>query len=287
MSLVNQHRADLGEGQLVSSPALSASAVWKARHMAQFGYFSHDDPATPSTPARTVGDRIATCGYSASWGENIAEGFQTAQAVLNAWLGSAGHKANIENGSYKATGVGVATGSNGAVYWVQDFGTVVDGGSPPPTTTTPPPPPPTTTAATTTTKPSTTTSRTTTTTHSGTTTTAPATTTGPASTTTTTSAGKQASLGLAVVHAGVHARRLALTTRVSTSGATTAAVHVKCAAAVGNRNLRVVVNAYRGTVARCSWRLPRGLAAGASAQGWVRVTVGSLHVRRSFQLRLS
>ena len=283
MALVNQHRAGLGESQLVTSPTLNASAVWKARHMAQFGYFSHDDPGPPTatTPARTVADRIATCGYTASWGENIAEGFQDAQSVLNAWLGSAGHKANIENASYRATGVGVATGSNGAVYWVQDFGTVADGGSPPPpTTTAPPPPPPTTTAATTTTRP------TTTTTHSGTTTTSPSTTTPPAATTTTTAQGKQATLRLAVVHTGIKARRLALTTQVSASGVTAPRVFVKCAAHVGGRDLRVVANIFRGSLARCTWRLPQTLQSGAKARGFIKVTLGSLHVQRAFGLKL-
>ncbi len=49
MSLINQHRAGLGEVQLATSPTLTASAVWKARHMANFGYFSHDDPGPPTT----------------------------------------------------------------------------------------------------------------------------------------------------------------------------------------------------------------------------------------------
>ncbi len=285
MALVNQHRAGLGEGQLVTSPTLSASAVWKARHMAAFNYFSHDDPGPPiaPTPARTAADRVATCGYHASWGENIAEGFTTAQSVLTAWLNSAGHKANIENPSYVATGVGVATASNGAVYWVQDFGFVADGGGTPPGTTTAPPtttaPAPTTTTVSTTTSPATTTSRSTTTTHS--------TTTAPSATTTTTPQGAQVSLRLAAVHAGVRSKRLALTTKVSSSGLGPAgSVHVKCAARLGKRNLRVVLNVFRGNLARCAWRLPRTVSRGAKARGWIRVTQGPLHVRRAFGLKL-
>src|SRR5581483_9122401 len=135
--------------------ALTASAVWKARHMANYNYFGHDDPAPPV--ARTAADRVATCGYPYGFGENIATGFATAQAAVNAWLSSSGHKANIENPSYLVTGVGVATASNGATYWVQDFGRVSDGGDPPPTTTAPPPPPPHTTTRVTTTGATTTT----------------------------------------------------------------------------------------------------------------------------------
>ena len=291
MSLINQHRASLGLGQLVTSPALTASAVWKARHMAAFNYFAHDDygPPTTTTPARTAADRVATCGYNASWGENIAEGFPDAQSAVNAWLGSAGHKANIENGAFVATGLGVATASNGAIYWVQDFGVVADGGSPPPTTTAPPPTtsPGTTTSPTTTTAPgTTTTSHTTTSTRS--TTTAATTTTGPSATTTTTATGTKVTLRLAVIHADVRPRRLGLTTQVHSSTATTAApVSVKCAARIGRRDLRVVVNVYRTGFAHCSWRLPRDLQPGARAQGWIKVRQGSLHVRRSFKLALA
>src|SRR3982751_277260 len=66
LTLINQHRAGMGLGQLVSSPSLTASAVWKARHMAAYNYMAHDDPAPPL--ARSPGDRIAACGYpSAGW----------------------------------------------------------------------------------------------------------------------------------------------------------------------------------------------------------------------------
>ncbi len=296
MSLINQHRAGLGEGQLVTSPTLTASAVWKARHMANYNYFSHDDPAPPV--ARTAADRVATCGYSASWGENIAEGFTSAQSVVDAWLNSAGHKANIENASFVATGIGVATAGNGAVYWVQDFGTVADGGSPPPTTstttTTPPPPTTTTTAPTTTSVPTTTTTAPpsppppSTTPKTTTTTSAPA--------TTAPGQGGQASspafpLRLARFALHVHARKIVLATRVSIGGTAPPAAHVKCAARLGRRDLRVVVNVYRHVQAHCVWRLPRGLEAGSVkrrvvvARGWVRVRQGSAHVRKPFRFR--
>lgn len=137
VDLVNQHRAALGLSQLAVSPTLQSAAVWKSRHMAYYGYLQHDDPAPPV--ARTVADRLAACGYpigSVGWGENIAYGYSTAQSVMNAWLASPGHKANIENASFRAIGVGVARASNGAYYWTQDFGTLADGSS-----TTPPPPP--------------------------------------------------------------------------------------------------------------------------------------------------
>jgi uncharacterized protein YkwD len=125
VDLVNAHRAEIGLGRLAVSPTLTAAATWKARHMAAFSYLSHDDPAPP-TP-RTAGDRFSACGYPQStWGENIATGYGTAQAVVDAWLASPGHRANIERPEFVATGVAVA---GTQPYWAQSFGSVVDAGS--------------------------------------------------------------------------------------------------------------------------------------------------------------
>ena len=132
VQLVNQHRATLGLRALKVSPSLSASAVWKARHMATYSYMAHDDPAPPV--ARTAADRIAACGYQGGWGENIAAGFTTPAAVLAAWLQSPGHRANIENPAYVVTGAGASVTANGVTVWAQDFGLTDDSGSagPPP-----------------------------------------------------------------------------------------------------------------------------------------------------------
>lgn len=135
--LVNAHRATLGLRALKVSPALTASAVWKARHMATYGYMAHDDPAPPV--ARTAGERITACGYGGGWGENIAVGFATPAAVLAAWLQSPGHRANIENASYVVTGAGVSVSSGGVTLWAQDFGLADDSGSSgPPKSASPP-----------------------------------------------------------------------------------------------------------------------------------------------------
>jgi uncharacterized protein YkwD len=139
VTLVNQHRQAMGLSTLGVSPTLTASAQWKSAHMAYYQYMQHDDPAPPVT--RTVSDRLAACGYpmtNVGWGENIAYGYRTPQDVMNAWLNSPGHKANIENASFRAIGVGAVRGANGYWYWTQDFGTLLDSGSPPP----PPPPGP-------------------------------------------------------------------------------------------------------------------------------------------------
>jgi uncharacterized protein YkwD len=117
LDLINAYRAQMGLQPLAVSP-LMAAATWKARHMAAYGYMAHDDPAPPA--ARTPAERLAACGYpQVSWGENIASGFQTAQDVVNGWLASPGHRANIERPEYRATGV-AAAGSQ--LYWAQTSG---------------------------------------------------------------------------------------------------------------------------------------------------------------------
>jgi uncharacterized protein YkwD len=125
VALVNAHREQIGLAPLAVSPTLTAAATWKARHMAAYHYMAHDDPAPPV--ARTTAERIAACGYpTANWGENIAYGYPTAQAVVDGWLSSPEHRANIERADVRATGVGVA---GSPLYWAQTFGSVVDAGS--------------------------------------------------------------------------------------------------------------------------------------------------------------
>ena len=125
MRLVNVHRAGLGLKALAVSPSLTASATWKAQHMATYNYMAHQDIAPPI--ARSAADRIAACGYpSAGWGENIAAGWPSAASVLSAWLQSPGHRANIENPAFVVTGSGVSAAANGTLAWAQDFGTTDD-----------------------------------------------------------------------------------------------------------------------------------------------------------------
>jgi uncharacterized protein YkwD len=141
VQLVNQHRAARGLATLGSSTALSSTANWKARHMAAYRYMTHNDPAPPV--ARTTQQRFEACGYpvfTAGWGENIAYGYTTASAVMQAWLNSPGHRANIQNPSFRTLGVAAAASTTGTIYWAQAFGTTAGTVTPPPP---PPPPPPT------------------------------------------------------------------------------------------------------------------------------------------------
>jgi uncharacterized protein YkwD len=119
LSLVNAHRTAMGLSALKTSATLTASATWKARHMARYLYMGHDDPAPPV--ARSWADRIAACGYPGAAGENLAAGYRTPAAAVQAWLADPPHRANMER-PWTTTGIGVAVSSSGIVFWAQDFG---------------------------------------------------------------------------------------------------------------------------------------------------------------------
>lgn len=104
LTLVNEHRASVGCPPLVWSPAVAAVAQAHSEDMVERGYFAHTNPdgASPF-------DRLRSAGIDYSQAaENIAWGYPTAQAVLDGWLGSPGHRANLERCSLTQHGVGLA-----------------------------------------------------------------------------------------------------------------------------------------------------------------------------------
>src|SRR5687768_374805 len=104
VALTNAHRATLGLQPLTPSRALTDAAEWKAAHMANYGYMSHEDPAPPVD--RSWDQRIEDCGYTYGMGENIAFGYRSPAAVVQGWIDSDGHRRNIENPDYVVIGVG-------------------------------------------------------------------------------------------------------------------------------------------------------------------------------------
>jgi uncharacterized protein YkwD len=113
-ALVNQARARAGCNPLTDDPRLDQAAQQHSDDMANRGYFSHTTPE-----GVTFDQREIAAGYPSPGGENIAAGYQSAQAVMNGWMNSPGHRANILNCGFVAIGVGLDT--NGW-YWTQDFG---------------------------------------------------------------------------------------------------------------------------------------------------------------------
>lgn len=117
LGLVNKERTLRGLTALKGDSALNRVAQLKAEDMAKKGYFSHTSPTYGSAFDMLKSHNIK---YKTA-GENIAYGQKTAQTVMNGWMNSSGHRANILKSSYTKLGVGYAVSSNGTPYWVQIF----------------------------------------------------------------------------------------------------------------------------------------------------------------------
>ncbi|NLT58562.1 MAG: serine protease [Clostridiales bacterium] len=114
VELVNQERARNGLGALTMNNKLSDVARLKSEDMRKNGYFSHTSP-TYGSPF----DMMRQFGISyRSAGENIARGQRTPEEVVQAWMDSPGHRANILGASYTQIGVGYLASGN---YWTQMF----------------------------------------------------------------------------------------------------------------------------------------------------------------------
>ncbi len=121
ISMTNTERTDLNVGQLTENTKLDAAAEAKAKDMAAKGYFSHNGP-----DGKTPWQWIAGTGYNYQYaGENLAVRFSDSRDVVNAWMASPTHRANIAKGQYKEIGVGIADGTyegQPATFVVQYFG---------------------------------------------------------------------------------------------------------------------------------------------------------------------
>lgn len=113
--LVNVERTKRGLAPLTANWELSRVARYKSMDMKNKGYFSHTSPTygSPFQMMQHFGIVYRTAG------ENIAMGQRTPQEVMNAWMNSPGHRANILKPDYKEIGVGVA--KDGTIYWTQMF----------------------------------------------------------------------------------------------------------------------------------------------------------------------
>lgn len=114
VELINDIRRTNGLSTLSIDQELCRVARIKAQEMHDKHYFDHNSPAygTPFEMMRAFGIRYRVAG------ENIAVGFRTPQAVVEGWMNSDGHRANILNPGFTKIGMGyVADGG----YWSQMF----------------------------------------------------------------------------------------------------------------------------------------------------------------------
>ena len=120
VSLLNAYRKKAGCSPLRVDARLQKAAGDHSYDMRRLNYFSHT-----SKDGRSPWTRIRATGYRYGSAENIAAGQRTPKAVVDAWMKSPGHRANILNCANKAVGTGVSRGSGTYyIYWTQDFGRV-------------------------------------------------------------------------------------------------------------------------------------------------------------------
>ncbi len=112
--LVNEIRRENGLSELVFDEELSRIARLKSQDMHDLGYFDHNSPTygSPFDMMKSFGVTYRTAG------ENIAYGYRTPEAVVDGWMNSPGHRANILGEKYKRIGIGYVAEGN---YWTQMF----------------------------------------------------------------------------------------------------------------------------------------------------------------------
>lgn len=115
--LVNVERSKRGLSELSFNTELSNVATLKSQDMINKNYFDHTSP-TYGSPFDMM--KQFNISYRTA-GENIAKGQRTPAEVVNSWMNSPGHRANILNANFTDIGIGVSKSSNGTLYWTQMF----------------------------------------------------------------------------------------------------------------------------------------------------------------------
>ena len=112
-SQMNAHRESVGCGSLVWHSATAEVATDHSKDMQDRGFFAHTNP-----DGQSPWDRLAEGGvtWNGPAGENIAQTGGGPESVLQMWLNSTGHRANIENCAFSHHGVGLVGG-----YWTHVF----------------------------------------------------------------------------------------------------------------------------------------------------------------------
>ncbi|WP_394617309.1 CAP domain-containing protein [Lentzea sp. JNUCC 0626] len=115
--LVNEFRVKKNLPRLRVDERLRAAARAHSEDMAHRGFCAHENP-DGVTPAA----RMTAAGHPAPGAENVARGQETPRSVMNAWIASPGHHANLVNPSFTAIGVGVSFAGARGPCWTQNFG---------------------------------------------------------------------------------------------------------------------------------------------------------------------
>ena len=126
LNQTNLQRQNNGLSELKYSSVLSESATKKANDMFAHNYWAHTSPTgtTPWDFFKAVDYRYSVAG------ENLARDFYDTESLMNGWMNSPTHKANIINSKYQEIGIGVVNGTLGGIKTtlvVQHFGTPING----------------------------------------------------------------------------------------------------------------------------------------------------------------
>jgi uncharacterized protein YkwD len=120
VNAVNAQRVLNGLAPLTVNPKLVEAAQIHAHDMATLGIMAHD---LPGAALPGLLDRANYVGYNfTTLGENIAFNYPDVASVMNGWMNSPGHRANILGADYTEIGVGIALDSAGEPYYCQVFG---------------------------------------------------------------------------------------------------------------------------------------------------------------------
>jgi len=117
LDITNQRRAENGLGGLGLNQALNNAAQAHSEDQATRNSMSHS-----GSDGSTAGQRIERQGYGwSAWAENVAVGYPDAPSVMNGWMNSSGHRANILGRNLTEIGIGLAYAADGTPYWTQVF----------------------------------------------------------------------------------------------------------------------------------------------------------------------
>ena len=107
VAAMNAERRQRGLRELRLDPRLNAAAADRTRDMFAKGYFNHvaPDGTQPFVWVRNHHYRYATIG------ENLADGYRSARAVVDGWMRSPGHRANVLGNSFQDVGLSIVRGS--------------------------------------------------------------------------------------------------------------------------------------------------------------------------------
>jgi uncharacterized protein YkwD len=132
LCLMNSERGARGLAELRSHPALASAAGRYARQMVSERFFAHTSPRGSTVLSRIRGTAYLRGAPAWTVGENIAAGggtLATPRAIVEAWMESPGHRANLLSPCFRDVGIGIASGMAAqqadagiAGTYVSDFG---------------------------------------------------------------------------------------------------------------------------------------------------------------------